>query len=87
MNDMTAAETTTGLLVLVELDEAARMVVFRDDETEAAIAGYAFETFAEVTGALALNVGENIILSAGTIADVQQWANLDAHGLRIREGN
>jgi hypothetical protein len=85
MNDMTAAETTTGALVLVELDEDARMIIFRDDETNATIAGYDYDTFATVTDALALSIGAAIILDADTIAALQQWANLDAHGLAHRD--
>lgn len=83
MNDTTAAETTTGECVFVELDETANTIIFRDED-DATIAAYGFSAFASVTDALALNVGDGIVLDAATVAGIQQWANLDAHGLTMR---
>jgi len=76
MNDITGAETIDGTAVLIELDEASRTIRFLDDEG-GTIATYALDTFATVTGALALNVGASIVVSADTVAGIRQWARLD----------
>lgn len=83
MNDKTAAETTDGTLVLVELDEAVHTIVFTDDDGTA-IVRYDFDAFAGVSAALALDLGNGIVIDADTVAQIQQWANLDAHGLLMR---
>ena len=84
MNDMTVTETATGAFLLVELDEDTRQIVFRDGDTREAIAAYTFADFADVTDALALNLGTDTVLDAVAVAELQQWANLDAHGLKLR---
>lgn len=84
-NQRTAVQTIRFLdeCLLVEADETARIIRFLDDD-EREVASYTFETFAAVTSALALDAGRNLVISADAVAALQQWADLDAFGLRRR---
>lgn len=81
--ETTAVETTTDECLLVQVDETNRTVRFLDDDDQQ-VAVYTFATFAEITDALALDAGRGVIITAETVAGVQQFADLDAFGLRAR---
>ncbi|MEU4220366.1 hypothetical protein [Actinoplanes sp. NPDC026623] len=82
-DDRTGCNDANGTTYLVELHEHAREIVFRDDDGRR-VCSYSFATFAGVANALALDFGRGLLIDAATVADLQQWANLDAFGLRHR---
>jgi len=82
-DDKTGCEDTDGNVYLVDLHEHAAVIVFRAEDGQR-VASYSFGTFAGVENALALDLGRGIVLDAVTVAEVQQWATLDAFGLRER---
>lgn len=84
MIETTAVEATNGMYLLVELHEDTQTVRFTT-EGGSMVAEYPFATFAGIRGALALNLGDVLTLDAETVAGLQQWADLDAFGLRRRE--
>jgi hypothetical protein len=82
-NNTTAVATTTDECLLVECDETARTIRFLDDD-DREVAAYAFDTFASVTNGLAIDAGRGVAISDEAVAALQQWADLDAFGLRRR---
>lgn len=82
-DDRTGCDDTNGNAYLVELYERTREIVFQNDDGKR-VCSYSFGAFASVDGALALDAGRGIVIDATTVAALQQWANLDAFGLRER---
>jgi hypothetical protein len=78
--DITGVATTDGATLLVELHEDDRILRFLD-ESGSHLRTYSFAAFADVRGALS----GGVTLSAVAVACLQQWANLDPHGLRLRD--
>ncbi|GAA2844038.1 hypothetical protein Acy02nite_68760 [Actinoplanes cyaneus] len=84
--DRTCIETIDEKRYLIDLCEDTREIVFRhDDETETEIRRYSFETFADVASGLLIDIDREIVIPAGLVAMLKQWANLDPIGLRLRE--
>lgn len=79
----TVAEATDGTCFFVEFDEDTSTVRFTTEQGAPA-ATYAYATFAEITAALALDVGRDVILDDETVAALQQFGDLDAFGLNHR---
>ncbi|MET0496396.1 MAG: hypothetical protein ABW000_24985 [Actinoplanes sp.] len=82
-DDQTACQDTLGNIYLVELHERAAEVVFATDSGRR-VRSYSFGTFAGVNDALALDLGRGLVIDVTTVAELQQWANLDEFGLRQR---
>lgn len=79
----TVAEATDGTCFFAEFDEAARTVSFTS-ESGRGVAAYDYDTFAGITAGLTLDIGQSITLDEQAVAELQQFGNLDAFGLRRR---
>ena len=82
-NDMTGIETTTGDALLVELDEAAGTLRFLDED-ETPVREFSLAAVSGVTEALAIDLDRGIVISVQAVAELKQWANLDATALKHR---
>lgn len=83
MKDTIGIEATNGDILLVELDEQARVLRVLD-EGDHLIRAYSFDQFASLTSGLVLDEDATIVIDVATVAELIGWANLDAIGQALR---